>query len=330
MYFWYNGYVTYTSKRHWFILGVLLLILVGLAGGGVFAQDQGGRAYFPNTGHWVRGDFKIKYYSVPNPQVLFGDPITDAFLDEATGVTVQYFQKVRFEHHPAAIPALRVRISPLGEFLYEKGDPLPVATNFAGCEFYPNVSPGFHICYDFLAFFEENGGVSQFGYPISNFEIHDDFITQYFQRAKFEWRPSSYGGNWVSLANLGEEYFQVQGENPRWLRPNLDGAPLLRTNDIKVRAFSESPIMPFSGTQTLYVIVQNQANIPVENAKVVFVVRYPDKPDQTFDMKLTDQRGISSLQFPVKVGSPGIVEILVNAKYQEFESQTKTSFQVWW
>ena len=322
--------VTYTSKRHWFVLSVLLLILIGFAGGGVFAQSQEGREFFSTTGHWVTGAFLEKYYSVPNPAELFGTPITDAFQDETYGFTVQYFEKVRFEYHPESIPALRVRVSPLGEFLYKKGAPLPVGNNLSGCKFFPNVSPGFYICHNFLAFFEKNGGVSQFGYPISNFELQDGLIVQYFQRARFEWRPDPLNGNWVALANLGEKYFQAQGENPRRLSPNKDNAPHQRTNEIKVRAFPASPVMPFFGTQTLFAVVQNQATAPVDNASLVFTVRYPDGSEQTYKMNPTNQRGVSYLQFPVKVDAPGVIEVLVTAQFGDFESHTKTSFQVWW
>ena len=31
---------------------------------------------------------------------LFGYPISDAFVDQATGMTVQYFERARFEYHP--------------------------------------------------------------------------------------------------------------------------------------------------------------------------------------------------------------------------------------
>lgn len=323
--------VTHTSKRHWFVLGVLLLILTGLAGRRVFAQGQDGREYFPEKGHWVTGVFLEKYHSVPNPDELFGDPITDAFLDDTYGFTIQYFEKVRFEYHPEAIPDLRVKISPLGEFLYRKGQTLPDAFNHSGCHFYPNVPPGYYVCYDFLKFFEDNGGVAQFGYPISNFETHDGWIVQYFQRARFEWRPRSTAKNWVTLTDLGNQYFHIRNENPRRLNPNREySIPPQSTIDIKVRAFVAAPIMPFSGTQTLYAIIQDQTNSPVENAELEFVIRYPGKDDQVLEMKPTNQHGISVIQFPVKTGTPGIIEIIVTGRYQTFEKQTKTSFQVWW
>jgi hypothetical protein len=324
-------YVTQLFRLRWLNLGTLLLILVGIAAGRAFAQDSEGRAYFPEKGHWVTGPFLEKYNSVSNPAVVFGEPITDAFQDELYGITVQYFEKVRFEYHPEEIPDLQVKISPLGSFVYRPNPSLPVIFNPSACKFYPNVPPGFYVCYDFLSFFEEYGGVSQFGYPISNFELEDEWIVQYFQKARFEWHPKDPSGQWVMVSDLGVKYFHILKENPRRLNPSKEyNIPPQAPIDIKVRAFVARPIMPFNGTQTLYAIVQDQANSPVENAEVSISLLFPGMPEQTLAMNPTNQRGISKIQFPVQLGSPGIVEIVVKAQYSTFEKVTKTSFQVWW
>jgi hypothetical protein len=323
--------VTQIFRSRWFTLGMFLLVLVAFAGGHAFAQNSEGRQYFPNTGHWVTDPFLEKYLSVPNPAELFGDPITDAFQDALYGFTVQYFEKVRFEYHPEAIPDLQVRISPLGSFIYRPGQPLPVTFNRSACEFYPNVSPGYYICFDFLTFFKENGGVSQFGYPISNFETQDGWIVQYFQNARFEWHPQNQEGQWVTVSDLGDRYFHIHNENPRRLSPSTQfSIPAQAPVDIKVRAFVSRPILPLSGLQTLNVIVQDQTNSPVENAEVSFILRIPGMDDQPLEMNPTNSRGISRIQFPVQMDRPAIIEILVTTHYDTFERHTRTSFQVWW
>lgn len=329
--FWYNENVIHILKTRWSIIVMLLLVLSGLAGGQVYAQDQEGRAFFPETGHWVTGPFLEKFNSVLNPKELFGNPITDAFQDQVYGFIIQYFEKVRFEYHPEEIPDLQVKISPLGSYLYKPGPTLPAIFNRTACRFYGNVSPGYYVCYDFLKFFLKNGGVSQFGYPISNFEIQDGWIVQYFQRARFEWHPENPQGTWVTVSDLGEQYFYLQNENPNRRNPTqIDNIPPQSLLDIKVRAFVASPIMPLSGNQTLYVIVQDQVRGPVANAEVVFTLRYPGRAEQTLGMNPTNQRGITSIQFPVNMDTPGTIEILVTARYGTFVKQTKTSFQIWW
>ena len=84
-----NGY----TKWHWIAMVILLLVLTGMTGSQTFAQAIADREYFPETGHWVTGAFLEKYYSTPNPQELFGYPITDAFPEYISGLTVQYFEK---------------------------------------------------------------------------------------------------------------------------------------------------------------------------------------------------------------------------------------------
>jgi hypothetical protein len=310
---------------------VALIALTGMAGSQVFAQAIADREYFPETGHWVTGEFLEKYYSVPNPEELFGYPITDAFPEDISGLTVQYFEKARFELHPDEIPDLRVKLSHLGSYLYQKGQTLPVLFNASGCRFYPQVDAGYFVCFDFLEFFDKNGGVAHFGYPISNFEILDGWIVQHFQRARLEWHPEHHLGQWVMVSNIGTQYFHNHNENPILLRPNNDDNIIPQPiTEITVRAFVGTPVMPFNGTQTLFVIVQDQNHDPVEGAAVSFNLTYPNGDIRPFQMRPTNARGISILKFSIHVESPGIIEIQVTGTLEPFQEDTKTSFQVWW
>jgi hypothetical protein len=309
---------------------MFLLILTGLAvSHRDYAQAAEGSQYFPETGHFVVNEFLEKYESVPNGREIFGLPITDAFESTITGTKVQYFEKVRFELDLSAPPDLRVGLTPLGQYSYEPGQILTVPPNSPACENYPQ--DGYPVCYAFLDFFLENGGVPQFGYPISSFEVHDGWIVQYFDYARFEWHPERPSGQRVVLTNLGNRYFLFQDEDPSLLRPNrFEAIPYKPTMEIKARAFVKQPIMPFRGVQTLYVIVQDQYFKPVENASITFEVKYSDKTKEFFQMQSTNSRGISTHSFLVTVKSPDIVEIIVTANFQSLQSQTKTSFQIWW
>jgi hypothetical protein len=310
---------------------VILIALTGMVGNQVYAQAIADREYFPQTGHWVTGPFLEKYYSVPNPEELFGFPKTDAFPEDISGLTVQYFEKARFELHPDEIPDLRVKLSNLGSFLYQKGQTLPVLFNASGCQFYPQVDSGYYICFDFLEFFEKNGGVAHFGYPISNFEILDGWIVQHFQRARLEWHPERPLGTWVMVSNIGIQYFHDHNENPILLRPNNDDNIIPQPiTEITVRAFVGTPVMPLNGTQTLYVIVQDQNHDPVDGTTVNFTITYPNGEMRQYQMKPTNTRGISTLKFPIHVENPGIIEIQVTGTLEPFQVATKTSFQIWW
>jgi len=318
-------------RFRWVLVAILLLISVGLAvSRRAYAQTLVGSLYFPETGHFIQDEFLEKYNSVTKSRELFGLPITDAFESTLTGTKVQYFEKVRFELNLAAPPDLRVTLTRLGQYFYEPGQSLPVPPNSPACKNFPE--DGHPVCYAFLDFFEDNGGVLQFGYPISGFEIHDGWIVQYFDFARFEWHPERPTGQRVVLSNLGEQYFLFLNENPFLLRPNkIDAIPQQPTMDVRARAFVSHPIIPANGLQTLFVIVQDQSYKSLENAQVTFDVIYSDRTRDSHQMDTTNDQGISTYNFRVSAQSPDIVEILVTVRYQQnFETQTKTSFQIWW
>ena len=112
---------------------------MGMAGRHVFAQFQEKKEYFPETGHWVTGEFLIKYHSIPNPEEIYGNPITEAF-QEKDWLTIQYFEKTRFELYPQDFSDLRVRLSPLGSVIYHKGQTLPgTLFNPSACRLYHTI-----------------------------------------------------------------------------------------------------------------------------------------------------------------------------------------------
>jgi hypothetical protein len=308
----------------------LLLVLIASGSGIVSAQDSSGGKYFSKTGHWITGEFLDKYKSVEDPHLLYGYPITDAFND-ASGVEVQYFENVRFELHPEEAPEFRVKISYLGELLYNPGESVPIPATLPKClEF---IETDYQVCYAFQDFFEKYGKAPQFGFPISNFEIHDDRIVQYFQRARFEWHPELPPGERVRLTDLGRRYFNRSGEDPIRLRPNTTIPDYILeepTTSIKVRAFASDPIMGLNGWQTLYVIVQNQNLVPVVDAETVFTIILPDGSERQIGMPPTNQMGYSEYRFPINAQSQGLARVIVETSFRTFIENTRTSFLIWW
>jgi hypothetical protein len=199
------------------------------------------------------------------------------------------------------------------------------------CRFYPEVDDGYYICFDFLDFYLKHGGIAQFGYPISNFEIHNGWIVQYFQRGCLEWHPENPSGQWVTVADLGKKYFHTRVRDPRLLQPNRsDAIPHLRPNEIKVRAFTETPVVPQASNQTINIIVRDQNRNPVVGAELEILVKSTSGRIEKFELPKTDKSGISTYRFRVDMTTPGIVEILVTASWHTLGDMTKTSFQVWW
>lgn len=319
------------TKRVRCILLAFIIILAGTAGWNGAAAQSGDQQYFPETGHWVTGEFLQYYQSAKDPLLVYGYPITDAFQDPLSGRLVQYFQRARFEQHTDAPSELRVQLGHIGDALYKKygpGQPLPIQENFPACQLFPET--GFRVCYAFLDFFKANGGVAQFGYPISNFESHDERIVQYFQRARLEWRPEQPPGQRVVLGDLGSEYFNVFGENPLRLRPSASNNLVQTILSLKVRAFPANAVTGLEGKQTVYVIVRDQNQQPVANAQVVVIVRPPAGQEGRYILLPTDKNGIATYTFSFAARERGLAQILVAASYHNIQEQTVTSFHVWY
>jgi hypothetical protein len=312
---------------------LLILSLESVAGWQPsFAQSDGGYEYFKQTGHSVSGPFLAKYRSVPNSLQLYGYPITEAFTSN-TGLEVQYFQKARFE-----LSDDQVQLSNLGQFMHKAGQ---AEASFDGTTACQVVAPTpFQACYAFLEFFDQNGGARQFGLPISNAEQHGDLIVQYFERARFEWRPDQRVGQRVALTDLGAQYFYAIGENQAQLLPvpennTINGQDTSLVDqgilNLRVRGYPHKAVAGQQGAQKVYVIVQDQRLMPVPNAQVTLLVTLPDGRQNRYIIPtLTNERGVVQFQFNYQTGTTGPVKVQITATYQNLKGQTSTSFRAWW
>jgi hypothetical protein len=288
----------------------------------------GGEEYFEETGHRVTGEFLTKYRSVPNSLQLYGYPITEAYLDPTTHLLSQYFQKARFELLPIAPAGEHVKFTPLGQYLYKQGPPADLPATGPACR---SFGEGFQVCYSLLEFYLANGGVAQFGLPISNTEWHNDTIVQYFENARFEWHSERPAGERVVLANLGREYFSVMHENPSRLRPEEDSYGVNGTLSLKVHAYPTKSVTSRNGMQTIYAIVQDQRLLPVANAQVTLTLRMPAGTETRFIIPaLTDDKGVTHYTFPFNSNDVGIIQVTVTATSNNLQAKTTTSFRVWW
>jgi hypothetical protein len=313
------------SKRLRWGLVLLFAILSLLMNGPAYSQTAEPGLYFPETGHWVVGDFLEAYRSASQ---IYGLPITDAFVDVDTGDTIQYFENARFVLDPNAHSSLRVRLTPLGKLLYTPGTPLRRPPGLSGCKKF--LETGFEVCYAFLDFFKENGGLAHFGYPISNFEKHGDTIVQYFQLARFEWHPELLTSQPVKLSKLGREYFDYIGEDPSFLLPTLPNSLAQNVISLHLQAFVRKAVVPFKGTQEVYVIVRDQNDQPITGAQVRITLRYPEGPPDIHILPSTNSDGITSLEFQYSTIQPGRVEIQIEAIHNSLHKTTRTSFRTWY
>jgi len=324
-------------KVHRYLAFIVVIVVVGQGWIPTLAQKSfqlaSDQRYFPETGHWVVGEFLATYDSVPDPAMIFGNPITEAYQEPVGGRYVQYFERARFEFVPDNPADIRVKISLLGELMYTPGPELKPSANLPACRKF--VESGKQICYAFLDFFEANGGAAQFGYPISNFEIRDGLIVQYFQRARFEWHPELPPGKRVTLTDLGRRYFHFIGEDPRRLGPErgpMRTDPLVQTVlGIQARLYVQHAVLPQSGSQTIYIILQDQKLMPLSDAEVSLSITWPSEDkEQVIVEQVTNGMGIIAHTFSFDNQPVGLVEIVATITYESFQTQAVTSFRLWY
>lgn len=76
--------------------------------------------YFPETGHVVSGAF-LRFYNARGGLDIFGYPVSGVI--EENGISVQYFQRSRFEYHPELPEIYQITLGLLGEELVERVGP---------------------------------------------------------------------------------------------------------------------------------------------------------------------------------------------------------------
>ncbi len=305
---------------------ILALIMLGSVWSPARAQSQDSK-YFSETGHNVKGDFWKFYNSNPNAIFLYGYPITEEFTDK-NGKLVQYFQRARFEYDSNLPEGQRVQLTQLGRETYVSTGPLNVSNTLA-CRTYAET--GYAVCFAFLEFFDLYGGVSQFGYPISGFEYHENKIVQYFERARLEWQPWKMEGQRVVVSDLGRMYFDNLGEDPGLLSPvkpiNNIGADII---SLQVRAFVWKAVTLASDSQLIFVIVQDQNLQPVANSNCATVVHWPDGHTDSVALTTnTNGVGIVPLSF---ISQPygSLIYTDVACTFSNLSGNTTTSFRIWY
>lgn len=193
------------------------------------ADDDPAHQYFAPTGHYLSYGFK-DFWEDSGGLPVFGYPLTTEFDEFNPEVeedrTSQYFERQRFEYHPehAGTP-YEVQLGRLGhaeaaesELMntdeFAAVDPDPLEDN---CHYFAET--GHAACGSFLDYWSSHGlefgdegtsfreSLALFGYPISQeFEDPDTgLVTQYFERARFEFHPDNPEEYQVLLGRLGAD-----------------------------------------------------------------------------------------------------------------------------
>jgi len=196
------------------LLALLSLLPAGRAA--AQAEERG----FPETGFCISGPIRA-YWERNGGLPIFGYPIgplqqESIYNDDNTvawtGPT-QWFERDRLEDHSnegIGVLAGRLGAEQLNALTRDLVVPRPEREpgQAPGCRFFPET--GFNVCGQFRQYWEQNGGLERFGYPLSRpFELTMGAwsgTVQYFERRRME-QHSIYppGVDVVMLGLLGRE-----------------------------------------------------------------------------------------------------------------------------
>jgi hemopexin len=200
----------------------LLLCALGPVRGSVQAAAS---RYFPETDKTVSDPF-LSYWTGHGGLSQQGFPITDAQneVNDADGKTylTQYFERARFEYHPENNdPKFQVLLGLLGKeslgAKYAGNQPNSPAVTVPGNGSQTFPETGKTVTGMFLDYWNTHGGLEQQGFPITDAytEVNDadgqTYITQYFERARFEYHPENGDPRFqVLLGLVGREVYGLK------------------------------------------------------------------------------------------------------------------------
>ncbi|MFN8537617.1 MAG: alpha-L-rhamnosidase C-terminal domain-containing protein [Thermomicrobiales bacterium] len=178
-------------------------------------ERPGETACFAATGQCATGAF-LAYWERYGGLAQFGYPLSGQFietLEDGRRYAVQYFERARFEYHPENPAPYDILLGQFGR-VFHPPDP-PVLAQ-ADHEFFAQT--GHNVTPRFFAYWQANGGLPQFGLPLSEafterLEDGNRYLVQYFERARLEYHPES--GDPRYQVQLGQFGRRVCGERCR-------------------------------------------------------------------------------------------------------------------
>ncbi|HST06519.1 MAG TPA: glycosyltransferase family 39 protein [Chloroflexia bacterium] len=178
------------------------------------------RSYFLESGHTLGGEFRT-FWQNNGGVARLGYPISEELVEPSPldGVErkVQYFERAVLEYHPKFVGTTNaVMLAAVGSWVtkdrnFPKAQPVE---NTSDLWYFAETG---HIVKEaFLRYWQSQGGLATFGYPISEElpEISNAdgkvYTVQYFERARFEWHPTFAGTpEEVQLGLIGKQALEM-------------------------------------------------------------------------------------------------------------------------
>ena len=324
-------------RKAYFILFTTLLATTLLAMSWIFStkpgsvsrvakQENSRKCNFSDANHVVEGDILAFCETLPNPELLLGYPITDAF-ETPNGEVIQYFQRAVVKKTNTGVFPLNV-----GEIRWKYPDKTIARTPIAP----PNLSINscetinkHSVCNEFLTFYQRYG--AYIGVPITDALWENGELVQYFVGARLVSRNEG-----VIPSEIGSWYFDRFEPNKSLLASSFQNAApkrYLPLSQIRAKADVEKITTARGEEQVLYILVTDQNGQPVEGVKVTMHLTTTDNTPISISggkyTAFTDNQGAAQIVFraPYTIGR---IIVHVTATYQDKQTTIQTTFRVWY
>ncbi|MBI3914208.1 MAG: hypothetical protein HY327_08500 [Chloroflexi bacterium] len=284
--------------------------------------------YFSAANHNVHGAF-MQYYLARNGAENFGEPLTEAFMEER--ILVQYFRKAKFEFHPEYPEPFRVQVSLLGLTYNFFDSRLPGALVPAADD--PNFlyfpATGLTVSFGIKKYYLSHFGFETLGYPITLVRLEGGLFVQYFQRGRVEWNGGDLIGTTVRASDVGQDVLNKKYPKEfKWRQPALndycaDSARVVSVSNFPTPNLTPNPTAtPFfapvpnlgtsmkaqahvalkqtsaSGAQYVDVTVDDQNHNPLKGVGLMVTIKSPEG-ERSFTLLATDASGVSKFSFEI-------------------------------
>ena len=261
------------------------------------------------------------YFKVQGGEAVFGGPISDALVEVATGKVVQYFENARLELVSGISGGMEAKTSSLGMMLEKWEAPLSYEGEVPGCHFYHET--GHRVCHTFLIYYEMHGGPDTFGYPISEFQIEDGRMVQYFQWFRLDWYPDDEEFP-VQPGPIGR--IHLSEAQPTDFKPEVVETD--ETEELIVISSVENPFMSRNGEQIVYLLVRDQTQKAIKGVAATLIAHFPEE-DRMIVMPLTDENGRSQVSFTFENQPVGYtISLDITVVYKGRMKQARESFMI--
>lgn len=199
------------------ILSAALLLAIVPIGSAAAQSDS---RCFPETGFCISGPIR-RYWERNGGLAVFGYPITAQQTETVESVwtgPVQWFERDRLEDH--SNQGLGVLAGRLGaRYLELDGRPWTFGSGTPTAADCLNFSQqtGYSTCGVFRNYWQKNGGLERFGYPITDVQLETiegrNYQVQYFERRRMEYHPENAGTPYeILLGLLGKDVRAMSGQ----------------------------------------------------------------------------------------------------------------------